>query len=179
MTLQSELGIDEYLRRRLMPAEVAVPHVAGIEMYGRSIPAGIVGGDLVEYINFQQSYDIDAGIARAAELSMEYLDPPSDGQLPRNTVAAHVDWIDSKLGYSSDDKVAYRKAKGSEQLRIAEDLQALHQTAGVLMDWTRLRVRRSVLLQAIQMTMGQFAGQDFSGSQHTRSPSSSNRWGAR
>jgi hypothetical protein len=39
-------SIDEYLRKRLMPVEGAIPHVQGIEMYGNSIPAGAVGGDL-------------------------------------------------------------------------------------------------------------------------------------
>ena len=36
------LTIDEYLRKRLMPVEGAIPHLTGIEMYGNSIPAGIV-----------------------------------------------------------------------------------------------------------------------------------------
>lgn len=36
--------IDEYLRKRLMPVEDAIPHLPGIEMYGNSIPAGTVGG---------------------------------------------------------------------------------------------------------------------------------------
>lgn len=49
--------IDEYLLKRLMPVEGAIPHLQGIEMYGNSIPAGTVGGDLFEYINFQQRYD--------------------------------------------------------------------------------------------------------------------------
>jgi hypothetical protein len=48
------LTIDEYLRERLMPVEGVIPRVQGIEMYGNSIPAGTVGGDLFEYINFQQ-----------------------------------------------------------------------------------------------------------------------------
>lgn len=30
-------------------------------MYGNSIPAGTAGGDLFEYINFQQRYDLDGG----------------------------------------------------------------------------------------------------------------------
>ena len=47
-------SIDEYLRERLMPVEGAIPHISGIEMFGNSIPAGTVGGDLFEYINFQQ-----------------------------------------------------------------------------------------------------------------------------
>ena len=62
-------GIDEYLLERLMPVEGAIPHLQGIEMYGNSIPAGTVGGDLFEYINFQQRYDIGARIGRALQLS--------------------------------------------------------------------------------------------------------------
>jgi hypothetical protein len=131
-TLQSELGIDEYLRKRLTPTEVAIPHLAGIDMYGRSIPAGIVGGDLIEYINFQQRYDLDARIVRAIRLSAEYV-APSDGRLSRNLVDAHVEWMRSKPGFGSEDAAQYRKAKRSEQLRIAEDLQALHKTAGILL----------------------------------------------
>ena len=68
-TPQKDPTIDEYLRKRLMPVEGAIPHLAGIEMYGNSIPAGTVGGDLFEYINFQQRYNIDARIARALKLS--------------------------------------------------------------------------------------------------------------
>ena len=64
-------GIDEYLRKRLMPVEGAIPHLPGIEMYGNSVPAETVGGDLFEYINFQQRYDIDARIERALRLSKE------------------------------------------------------------------------------------------------------------
>jgi hypothetical protein len=33
-------GIDEYLRKRLMPVEGVIPHLPGVEMYGNSIPAG-------------------------------------------------------------------------------------------------------------------------------------------
>jgi hypothetical protein len=64
-------SIDEYPRKRLMPVEGVIPHVQGIEMYGNSIPAGTVGGDLFEYINFQQRYDIDARIQRALKRSKE------------------------------------------------------------------------------------------------------------
>jgi hypothetical protein len=70
-------GIDEYLRERLMPVESAIPHIPGIEMFGNSIPAGTVGGDFYEYINFQQRYDIDARIRQAQRLSKEFLKPLS------------------------------------------------------------------------------------------------------
>ena len=67
--------IDEYLRERLMPVEGAIPQIPGIDMFGNSIPAGSVGGDLFEYINFQQRYDIEARIEQAERLSREFLEP--------------------------------------------------------------------------------------------------------
>src|ERR1700751_3876541 len=82
--------IDEYLRKRLMPVEGVIPHVQGIEMYGNSIPAGTVGGDLFEEINFTQRYDIDARIQRALKRSKEYLQPLPAGAALRNSVDDHV-----------------------------------------------------------------------------------------
>src|ERR1039457_3255294 len=86
-------GIDEYLRKRLMPVEGAIPRLAGIEMYGNSIPAEKVGGDLFEYINFQQRYNIDARIARANKLSKKYLEPLPEGLGPQKEVDVHVQWL--------------------------------------------------------------------------------------
>jgi serine phosphatase RsbU (regulator of sigma subunit) len=126
-------SIDEYLRRRLMPVEGAIPHVQGIEMYGNSIPAGTVGGDLFEYINFQQRYDIDARIQRALQRSKQYLDPLPAGALPRNSVDDHVRWLQSSPGYKSEMETKYRWARSSEQVRVAEDLRELFSTAGVLL----------------------------------------------
>ena len=133
VTPQVELTIDEYLRKRLMPVEGAIPQLAGIDMYGNSIPAGPVGGDLFEYINFQQRYNIDARITRALKLSKEYLEPVPQGKPLRNSVDAHVEWLQSKPGYTDAVATEYRRAKSSEQLRITEDLQELHTTAGVLL----------------------------------------------
>src|SRR6202047_4929973 len=99
-TRPAEPSIDEYLRKRLMPVEGAIPHLAGIEMYGNSIPAGSVGGDLFEYINFQQRYNIDARIARALKLSKDYLEPVPKAQTPRNAVDEHVEWLQSESGYT-------------------------------------------------------------------------------
>ena len=45
----------------------------------------------------------------------------------------HVQWLESKPGYDATVATEYRKAKSSEQLRIAEDLQELYSTAGVLL----------------------------------------------
>ena len=133
VTPQIDPSIDDYLRQRLMPVEGAIPHLAGIDMYGNSIPAGTVGGDLFEYINFQQRYNIDARIAGALKMATEYLEPLSPGQTPRNSVDDHVQWLKSRPGYNTSLAVEYRKAKSSEQLRIAEDLQELYTTAGMLL----------------------------------------------
>jgi serine phosphatase RsbU (regulator of sigma subunit) len=126
-------GIDEYLRKRLMPVEGAIPHVAGIEMYGNSVPAGTVGGDLFEYINFQQRYDIDARIARATRLAQAFLEPLPPGAEPRNSVDDHVEWLRSRPGFTPEIETAYRKARSSEQAHVAEDLHELYSTAGVLL----------------------------------------------
>ena len=132
-TLQGGPRIDEYLRRRLMPVDGVIPQLAGIDMYGSSVPVGPVGGDLFEYINFQQRYDIEARIARALKQSIEYLDTLPEGLPPRNLVDTHVRWMQSKADFKTEDDAQYRKAKSSEQLRIAEDLQELPTTAGVLL----------------------------------------------
>jgi serine phosphatase RsbU (regulator of sigma subunit) len=126
-------SIDEYLRKRLMPVEGAIPHVQGIEMYGNSIPAGTVGGDLFEYINFQQRYNIDERIQRALKLSSEFLTPLPAGTTPRNCVDDHVEWLKSRSNYRPELEAEYRHARSSEQVRVAEDLHELFSTAGVLL----------------------------------------------
>ena len=133
MAIQTEPGIDEYLRKRLMPVEGAIPHLARTDMYGNSIPAGSVGGDLFEYINFQQRYDIDARIARALRLSKEYLEPVSEGQVPRNSVDQFVHWLASNPPPNGLQEDEYRRAKSSEQLMVAENLRELYTSAGVLL----------------------------------------------
>jgi serine phosphatase RsbU (regulator of sigma subunit) len=124
--------IDDYLRKRLMPVEGTIPHISGIEMYGNSIPAGTVGGDLYEYISFQQRYDLDARIQRAITLSKEYLEPLPTGALPSNSVDEHVEWLKLRADYSPEMEVQYRTARSSEQVRVAEDLHELYNIAGVL-----------------------------------------------
>jgi len=127
-----DLSIDEYLRERLMPVEGSIPRISGIEMYGNSVPVESVGGDLFEYINFQQRYDIDARIQQALNLSKEFLDPLPPGATPRNSVDDHVQWMRSRPDYRSEMEVEYRSARSSEQVRVAEALNDLQSTAGVL-----------------------------------------------
>jgi len=125
-------SIDEYLRKRLMPVEGAIPYVQGIEMYGNSIPAGTVGGDLFEYITFQQRSDIGARIQRALKRSKEYLETLPTGAALRNSVDDHVEWLKSRPGYKREMETEYLDARSSEQVRVAEDLRVLYSTAGVL-----------------------------------------------
>jgi serine phosphatase RsbU (regulator of sigma subunit) len=129
----TDLSIDEYLRERLMPVEGAIPHIAGIEMYGNSVPAETVGGDVFEYINFQQRYDIDARIERAVRLSKEFLEPLPQGAPLRNSVDDHVRWLKAAPGYRPELETEYRKSRSSEQVRVADDLHQLYTTAGVLL----------------------------------------------
>src|ERR1700679_1017498 len=117
--------IGEYLRKRLKPVEGVIPQLAGIEMFGNSIPAANADGDLFEYINFQQRYNIDARVQRANELSKKYLEPLPEGSKPRNAVDVHLQWLQSRPDCTTTDAAEYRKAKSSEQLRIAENLHEL------------------------------------------------------
>jgi len=126
-------GIDEYLLKRLKPVEGAIPHLQGIEMYGNSIPAGAVGGDLFEYINFQQRYDIDARIQRAQKQSKEFLCSHPSGAPDRNSVDDFIEWLKMRPDYRSEMEAAYRQSRSLGQLRVAEDLNDLYTTAGVLL----------------------------------------------
>jgi serine phosphatase RsbU (regulator of sigma subunit) len=132
-TEHTDLTIDEYLRERLMPVEGSIPHISGIEMYGNSVPVGKVGGDLFEYINFHQRYDVDARIQQALKLSKEYLDPLPPGAPPRNSVDDHVEWLRSRPDYRSEMEAEYRDARSSEQVRVAEVLHELYSIGGVLL----------------------------------------------
>ena len=129
----TEQGIDEYLRKRLMPVEGAIPHLSGIEMYGNSIPAGAVGGDLFEYINFQQRYDLDARIRQARKRAQEFLEPLPPGTPCRNSVDDHVQWLKSRPDFAPELEAEYRRARSSEETRIAENLGELYNMAGVLL----------------------------------------------
>ena len=130
--VDSSPGIDEYLRQRLMPVEGVIPHIPGIEMYGMSVPAESVGGDLFEYINFQQRYNLDERIRRAERLTREYLEPLPPGMPVRNSVDDFVEWLHGTPDYRPKMEAEYRFARSSEQRRVAEDLQELYDTAGVL-----------------------------------------------
>ena len=92
-----------------------------------------MGGDLFEYINFQQRYDVEARIENALRRSQEYLEKLPVGTPPRNSVDDHVDWLKSLPSFTPEKEPAYREARSSEQVRVAEDLRELRKTAGVLL----------------------------------------------
>ena len=122
-------AIGDYLRKRLMPVEGVVPHLDGIEMYGSSIPAEQVGGDLFEYINFQQRYDLDARIRRAHHLSVEYLQAHPPDALNHTIVDDHVEWLKGRPDFRPEMETTYRQARSLEQVRVAENLNDLYSTA--------------------------------------------------
>jgi len=132
-TTAAEMGIDEYLRDRLMPVEGAIPHLPGIEMYGDSIPAGTVGGDLFEYINFQQRYDIQARIHTALRLSKEFLSPDPKARPDCNSADDLIEWLRSSPDYRPELESAYRQIRSLEKVRVAGNLASLYCTAGVLL----------------------------------------------
>src|ERR1043165_4583528 len=124
-TSSSGISIDEYLRELLTPAEASIPRLAGIEMHGDSVPAGSVGGDLFEYINFQYEYDIEARIANAVELSQDLLDRGPLDAPDCNFADDYMDWLRLQPSYRIELEPAYREIRSLEKARIAENLGGL------------------------------------------------------
>jgi serine phosphatase RsbU (regulator of sigma subunit) len=91
-----------------------------------------VGGDLFEYINFEQRYDLEARIQQAQRLSKEFLEPLPSGAAVRNAVDDQVQWLKTTPGYKPEMETEYRFARSSEQERVAQELRDLYSTAGVL-----------------------------------------------
>ena len=91
-----------------------------------------MGGDLFEYINFQQRYDIDARIQQAQRLSKEFLEPLPPGAAVRNSVDDHVQWMKGTAGYTPEDGSGVPIRAEFRAVRVAEDLRDLYSTAGVL-----------------------------------------------
>ena len=116
-----------------MPVEGAIPHLPGIDMYGCSIPAATAGGDLFEYINFQQRYDIDARITNALKLSKAFLQPNRPDSQDCNSVDDYMEWLKSRPDYRKQLEVVYREVRSLEKAQVAENLASLCDTAGVLL----------------------------------------------
>src|SRR5207244_11682364 len=83
--------------------------------------------------DFPARCDIEARIDRPLRLSNHFLDPLSSRAPPRNSVYDHVEWLKSRPDYRPEMEPEYRKARSSEQIRVAEDVHELYETAGVLL----------------------------------------------
>jgi serine phosphatase RsbU (regulator of sigma subunit) len=131
--LNANLNIEEYLHQRLTPVAGAVPQLKGLDMYGDSVPAETAGGDLFEYIEFQERYDLDARIRRATMESQEFLEPLQFAAPVRNSADDHAEWLKSRPDYNLAKELEYRRARSEEKVRLAEDLQLLYETVGLLL----------------------------------------------
>lgn len=72
-TIDNELRAGaHYTAQHLAPAPGAIPRMPGIDIFGVSIPLnGVVGGDLLTYVNYQERFDLDARIQRALALGQD------------------------------------------------------------------------------------------------------------
>src|SRR5260370_38110252 len=99
-------------------------------MYGNCVPAGLAGGDLFEYINFEQRYDLGARIRRALELSKEYLKGHRIGAFDYNCVDDPVEWLKVRPDVRPEMETPYRQACSLARDSVAERLNGLHSTPG-------------------------------------------------
>jgi serine phosphatase RsbU (regulator of sigma subunit) len=66
--LAKEFENFEEIARGVMPKPGSVPELAGVEVYGETIPLnGIVGGDHIIYVDFNKRHDMEARIKVAIE----------------------------------------------------------------------------------------------------------------
>jgi serine phosphatase RsbU (regulator of sigma subunit) len=66
--LAKELENFEEIARGVMPRPGSVPSLAGVEVYGETLPLnGIVGGDHIIYVDFKKRHDLDARIKVAMD----------------------------------------------------------------------------------------------------------------
>src|SRR5262245_44778201 len=106
-----------------MPVEGAIPQLDGIDICGDSIPAGTVGGDLFEYIDFQHRYDIEARIANALSSSSELRKPTLSALTGGDCVHDYLTWLRMRPEYRPELERAYREARGLESAYVAENLK--------------------------------------------------------
>ncbi len=62
----------QYLAQCLTPEAGAVPQISNVDIHGITIPLnGIVGGDLITFVDFQERFDLDSRIAGALAKGQE------------------------------------------------------------------------------------------------------------
>jgi serine phosphatase RsbU (regulator of sigma subunit) len=71
--IDSELQAGaHYTAQHLAPAPGAIPSIPGIDIFGMTVPLnGVVGGDLITYVHYQDRFDLDARIQRANSLGQD------------------------------------------------------------------------------------------------------------
>src|SRR6188768_4099201 len=78
--LRRELANFEDIARHLMPTAGETPRLAGVDVFGGTLPLnGLVGGDHLIYVDFKQRFDLDARIALAREQG-------------RPDIVTHLEW---------------------------------------------------------------------------------------
>ena len=66
--LNGELENFQDIARHIRPSAGEIPKLAGHDIYGETIPLnGVIGGDHIVYIDFNERYDLDARIKQAHE----------------------------------------------------------------------------------------------------------------
>jgi serine phosphatase RsbU (regulator of sigma subunit) len=56
----------EYTALHLIPSPGAIPQIPGVDIFGMTLPYnGVVGGDLITYVNFQERFDLEVRIQNA------------------------------------------------------------------------------------------------------------------
>src|SRR5947208_15171798 len=64
--LTGELKNFQEIARNIVPSPGEIPSLAGIDVYGGSIPLnGTMGGDHIIYVDFKKRYDLSARIKQA------------------------------------------------------------------------------------------------------------------
>jgi len=98
--LKGELRNFQEIARNIMPAPGEIPQLAGIEVYGGTIPLnGTVGGDHIIYVDFKRRYDLQARIRHAAAKG-------------RTEVVAHLQKCQTKAGIAILDVSGHHATDG-------------------------------------------------------------------
>jgi serine phosphatase RsbU (regulator of sigma subunit) len=70
-----EIENFEEIAAHLVPSPGDLPQLAGIDVYGKSIPlSGIIGGDHIIYVDFKRRYDLEKRIERARSANQRDLE---------------------------------------------------------------------------------------------------------
>lgn len=94
--LTREFNNLEEIVRGIVPRPGSIPSLAGIEVYGETLPAnGVVGGDHLIYVDFKKRHDLDARIKVAEEAG-------------RPDIVAHLERCRSTAGVALIDVSGHR-----------------------------------------------------------------------